>query len=251
MKYVQENNKSPNGIISISLQVYRVKHKLDSTEYAVKKIYIRSEGIASVRNYLSEVKTFASLNHPNIVQYKAAWLELGADTGKSIIMDHSSESDPSYVSSSILDEQEESSYKEASIFPSATRECEIDLTSNSTDSGDFEISFDDKYGGNVSYTNSVIKKENKGSRTKRCSVSEGGNAICTLDEIRNVQIQSRSHTRWATLYIQMTLCQSTLKQWLEKRNASEADESTLVSKKTNMRINTVVVILKQLLQGKL
>lgn len=24
------------------------------------------------------MKTFASLNHPNIVQYKAAWLELGA-----------------------------------------------------------------------------------------------------------------------------------------------------------------------------
>ena len=207
-------------------------------------------------NYLSEVKTLASLNHPNIVQYKAAWLELGADAGKSIMMDHSSDSDSSYVSSGILDEQDENSYKdrpfeEANIFPSATRQCEIDLMSDSTDSGDFEINFDDKYGGNVSYTDSMMKKENKSGRIKRCSVSEGGNAICTLDEIRNVQIQSRTHTRWATLYIQMALCETTLKQWLEKRNASEVNESTLVSIKNNVRINTVMVILKQLLQGKL
>lgn len=50
-------------------QVYRVKHKLDGTEYAIKKIPIRSEGIESVKNYLSEVKTFASLNHSNIGRY--------------------------------------------------------------------------------------------------------------------------------------------------------------------------------------
>lgn len=62
--------------------MYRVKHKLDGTEYAVKKIPIRSEGIQSVRNYLSEVKTFASMNHPNIVQYKGAWLEIGAPSTK-------------------------------------------------------------------------------------------------------------------------------------------------------------------------
>lgn len=55
---------------------------MDGTEYAVKKIPIRSEGIQSVRNYLSEVKTFASMNHPNIVQYKGAWLEIGAPSVK-------------------------------------------------------------------------------------------------------------------------------------------------------------------------
>lgn len=54
-----------------------MKHKLDCREYAVKKIPIYSEAIESVKNYLSEVKTLASLNHPNIVQYRAAWLELG------------------------------------------------------------------------------------------------------------------------------------------------------------------------------
>lgn len=62
-----------------------MKHKLDGTEYAVKKIPIRSEGIQSVRNYLSEVKTFASMNHCNVVQYKGAWLEIGAPSPKNSI----------------------------------------------------------------------------------------------------------------------------------------------------------------------
>lgn len=65
-------------------QVYRVKHKLDGAEYAVKKISIRAEGIQSVRNYLSEVKTFASMNHSHIVQYKGAWLEFEVPTKKGI-----------------------------------------------------------------------------------------------------------------------------------------------------------------------
>lgn len=51
--------------------VYRVLNKLDSTEYAVKKI--RSGG--SVAAMLREVKILASLDHPNIVRYYQAWLE--------------------------------------------------------------------------------------------------------------------------------------------------------------------------------
>lgn len=62
-----------------------MKHKLDGAEYAIKKIPIRSEGIQSVRNYLSEVKTFASMNHSNIVQYKGAWLEIGAPYSNHLI----------------------------------------------------------------------------------------------------------------------------------------------------------------------
>ncbi|KAH1009787.1 hypothetical protein HUJ04_002093 [Dendroctonus ponderosae] len=61
-------------------QVFRVKHKLDGREYAVKKIPIATEEMDSVETYLSEVKTLAALNHPNIVPYKAAWLELPSQT---------------------------------------------------------------------------------------------------------------------------------------------------------------------------
>lgn len=56
-------------------RVYRARNKLDGIEYAIKKVTIKYRTIKRVLSHLAEVKTFASLNHNNIVPYKAAWLE--------------------------------------------------------------------------------------------------------------------------------------------------------------------------------
>lgn len=56
-------------------RVYRARNKLDGIEYAIKKVNIKYRTINRVLSHLAEVKTFASLNHNNIVPYKAAWLE--------------------------------------------------------------------------------------------------------------------------------------------------------------------------------
>lgn len=56
-------------------RVYRALNKLDGIEYAVKKVTIKYRTISRVLSHLAEVKTFACLNHNNIVPYKAAWLE--------------------------------------------------------------------------------------------------------------------------------------------------------------------------------
>lgn len=56
-------------------RVYRARHKLDGIVYAVKKITIKYQTVNRVLAHLAEVKTFASLNHTNVVPYKAAWLE--------------------------------------------------------------------------------------------------------------------------------------------------------------------------------
>lgn len=50
--------------------VHRSLNRLDSTEYAVKKIIG-----GSLETVLREVKILASLDHPNIVRYYQAWLE--------------------------------------------------------------------------------------------------------------------------------------------------------------------------------
>ncbi|KAJ9578584.1 hypothetical protein L9F63_005186, partial [Diploptera punctata] len=55
--------------------VYRVRHILDGMEYAVKKICIQCQNISSFLQNLREVKMLARLHHPNIVAYKAAWVE--------------------------------------------------------------------------------------------------------------------------------------------------------------------------------
>lgn len=217
----------------ITSQVYRVRHKLDGTEYAVKKIPIRSEGIESVKNYLSEVKTFASLNHSNIVQYKAAWLELGAPkTNKAITHDFS-------------DSEEESSNSDDKIDLSSLRK-----QTNS----DFEVSFENSTAviqRHYPHSNADIfaSDDCKFVRQKRNSISEGANAVCTLD-FHNLHVQAREHPKWATLYIQMALCQSTLKQWLEKRNLGDGQsESALVPVKGQVRNDTIMEILRQLLKG--
>ncbi|XP_013417332.1 eukaryotic translation initiation factor 2-alpha kinase 1-like [Lingula anatina] len=55
--------------------VYRVKHKLDGCEYAVKKIRLKPNQPEGWVKILREVKVLANLSHQYIVGYNAAWLE--------------------------------------------------------------------------------------------------------------------------------------------------------------------------------
>ncbi|RZC37624.1 serine/threonine-protein kinase ifkC [Asbolus verrucosus] len=219
-------------------QVYRVKHKLDGTEYAVKKIPIRAEGIKAVRNYLSEVKTFASVNHANIVQYKAAWLELGAPTSSNTITDESE----------TFTEELKTHIDDDYIYHQNERHSFSD-NHKVEDTSDFEVNFEHSIGS----INNCSRKSCK--REKRNSVSEGGKAICKLDikEIRELKMQQRARAKWATLYIQMALCQSTLKQWLETRNDSELlvenGDKALISVTAHVRSENIYKVLRQLLKG--
>lgn len=64
--------------------VFRCKNVLDGREYAIKKVWIRydtrlpqEEFSQRLQRTLREVKSLALLDHPNIVRYYTAWLELG------------------------------------------------------------------------------------------------------------------------------------------------------------------------------
>eukprot|EP00816_Leptocylindrus_hargravesii_P013682 CAMPEP_0196802688 /NCGR_PEP_ID=MMETSP1362-20130617/2257_1 /TAXON_ID=163516 /ORGANISM="Leptocylindrus danicus, Strain CCMP1856" /LENGTH=1432 /DNA_ID=CAMNT_0042174047 /DNA_START=91 /DNA_END=4389 /DNA_ORIENTATION=+ len=71
--------------------VFQCKNKLDGREYATKKIriesFVDSYGVATKRlskklkRVLREVKVLALLDHPNIVRYYTAWLELDRSEG--------------------------------------------------------------------------------------------------------------------------------------------------------------------------
>ncbi|KAF5270509.1 hypothetical protein FQA39_LY08387 [Lamprigera yunnana] len=226
-------------------QVYRVKHKLDGTDYAVKKIVIRSEGIKSVRNYLSEVKTFASLNHSNVVQYKAAWLELGASSKHTTITDET-ETDFTMETESSCNNLISNPY----IYPKAMSEKETFGDNQNFGDSEFEVSFQNttdihQYSHSSNSIFNIDRKAIRSARIKRSSISEGGNAICKIDDIKNLHIQTKNGLKWATLYIQMALCQTTLKQWLETRNQAGFQNDVLVSKSAN----SVIEILRQLLVG--
>lgn len=71
-----------------------------------------------------------------------------------------------------------------------------------------------------------------------------------LREIAKIKAINRSKVKWATLYIQMSLCQSTLKQWLEQRNSVREPEKAIVPVNEQViRMETINEILVQLLKG--
>lgn len=63
--------------------VYACKHKLDGVTYAVKKVPISESrrqqimirGQTEIDALLSELRTLAQLDHPNIVRYYNGWLD--------------------------------------------------------------------------------------------------------------------------------------------------------------------------------
>ena len=59
-------------------QVWKVRHKVDSRLYAVKKITQKSS--SALKDTLSEIMLLSRLNHPNVVRYYSAWLEAAIAT---------------------------------------------------------------------------------------------------------------------------------------------------------------------------
>ncbi|KAJ0181573.1 hypothetical protein K1T71_002295 [Dendrolimus kikuchii] len=190
--------------------VFKARHRLDGVEYAVKKVYIKSSDLNSIMSHLSEVKTIASLNHPNIVNYKAAWLEpmIESTVKKKNKFQMDTDSDEFSISSNLI------SSAHPNIITSFKTHNSKELTKQKSVS-DFVISFRE--------SNSM---ENLSSSTENLAESdcedsdsfEEDNAICKLLSSKEFENCSRVNLKWATLYIQMTFCQQTLKQWLDERN---------------------------------
>ncbi|XP_052903106.1 eukaryotic translation initiation factor 2-alpha kinase 1-like [Anopheles moucheti] len=177
-------------------KVYRSRNKLDDNVYAVKKVTIRSTTIKSVLIHLAEVKTLASLNHINIVPYKAAWLEPLMSPGKN-----------SANSTSTIDEDESSSSEDDEEETHRTKDS---LRRPEHDSEEFSILFEKSNG----------EQEQENSEEARNQIAEMEDASRSVVSIE--ETQPHINLKWATLYIQMTLCHLTLREWLDQRNAVES-----------------------------
>lgn len=191
--------------------VFKAKHRLDGVQYAVKKVCIKSSDVDSIMSHLAEVKTIASLNHPNIVNYKAAWLEpmiesrmkkqkIPMDTDSdefSITADFRSSVHPDIITSFKTHNSKEL-HKQKSV-------------------SDFIISFEHSN----SFEENKSNEELYESDSEEDSTSPQDVAV-KLFYSENYDHVSRVNLKWATLYIQMTFCQQTLKQWLGERNKQMA-----------------------------
>ncbi|CAH0404584.1 unnamed protein product [Chilo suppressalis] len=195
--------------------VFKARHRLDGVEYAVKKVYIKSSDVNTIMSHLSEVKTIASLNHPNIVNYKAAWLEPMIESkvkkkGKGKLqMDL--DSDEFSVSNII-------SSAHPNIITSFKTHNSKELYNNNHTKSDFIISFKNSNSlddvDNTSSTDELFDSDSEDDiRTENDE-----KVICPIFTSQNYENCSRVNLKWATLYIQMTYCEQTLKQWLDERN---------------------------------
>ncbi len=76
----QETTKSNFEIIKNAgkgsyATVYKVRRKEDNEIYAMKCIDIRKMDTASLQNTLNEIRILCSIDHPNIVSYKEAFVD--------------------------------------------------------------------------------------------------------------------------------------------------------------------------------
>lgn len=194
--------------------VFKAKHRLDGMEYAVKKVFIKSSDVNSIMSHLSEVKTIASLNHQNIVNYKAAWLEPMIESKvkkkekkTKFHMDMDSEE---FTASNII------SSAQPNIITSFKTHNSKELINKNHSLSDFIISFknsnsfDEVDNSNEDYLESDSEEDSSSQQEE--------NALCKIFGSTEFQNCSRVNLKWATLYIQMTFCQQTLKQWLDERN---------------------------------
>lgn len=175
-------------------QVHKARHKLDGITYAVKKVCIKSTSIKSVLTHLTEVKTLASLNHINIVPYKSCWLE-------PLLSNHQKDSNNHQTHPSSIEDSFMSSHMDSLNHPSRY---------DDTD-GSFTVDFE--YSENEEQEDHVIKT----STTSSTSSSE--KSISRQLKVPDANsVVPHIKLKWATLFIQMKLCQKTLRQFLDDRN---------------------------------
>lgn len=190
--------------------VFKARHLLDGVEYAVKKVFIRSSDIDSIMSHLAEVKTIASLNHANIVNYKAAWLEPMIQSNIKKKHKYNMETDPDAFSfnSTIIS----SAYP--NVITSFKTHNSKELYNNNQSQSDFDISF--KNSGSLE--DSISSDDDELQEQDDTSSKFEEHAVCRWLNCKDYENCSRVNLKWATLYIQMTFCQQTLKQWLDERN---------------------------------
>lgn len=227
-------------------QVFKVRHKLDGGEYAIKKIFLRYRNLDNFYRSIQEVKLLAKLNHPNIVSYKAAWLEplysvssCQNDSSKDNLDDGSSTSSNMCVKRPIIkpiDTPDEScsiifrdpdSENNRSSFERGKKMEEITHSINIHRKSISEINHYIAY-SSIAMNQSIYSKRERlqsysgdEDRQENLSIVREEKALCPfiMNEGERTDSTNFQH-EWAVLYIQMQLCTSTLRDWLDQRNSN-------------------------------
>eukprot|EP00051_Salpingoeca_urceolata_P007190 m.95395 g.95395 ORF g.95395 m.95395 type:complete len:674 (-) comp15153_c0_seq2:1545-3566(-) len=169
--------------------VAKARHKLDGLVYAVKKIAFR--GSSDPAKVMREVTTLARLEHPNIVRYHGAWLELKpgvcGSTCRRLRQPRAARNDDT---------------------TSTTASCEASVRSSAAASD---------VGARAGSEDWATSMSASASESESMSASETG-----CDGVIALYQRCTCGPSPLTLHIQMQLCEITLHTWLRQRNAQHA-----------------------------
>ncbi|XP_039216289.1 eukaryotic translation initiation factor 2-alpha kinase 1 [Crotalus tigris] len=200
--------------------VYKVRNKLDSQFYAIKKILIKKATKRDCMKVLREVKVLAQLQHPHIVGYHTAWMEhvqpagpkggLGLDLPSLKMSSEPGNSEDQ----SCIQEMEDSSI----IFTSRSPEDSLGRNSKGSEGTACTLP-PGTYGSNGGNDTSHKFRDNGNqSSVLRCCTENGDS--CTDEGAQN---ERPSHQPCVVeyhlmLHIQMQLCEASLCDWIASRN---------------------------------
>lgn len=183
--------------------VFKAKNIIDRKLYAIKKIIFKNTNTYLYQKIVRETELFSTLDHENIVNYNSSWIELEFDARLNECFNEIS-SNRHYVSESLSDADFKLS-EESDEFP-------INKKINKKNSLKRILEFSD---------NSIIR--DKSSIEESYKNNEFSNGI-NKNKISIV------------LYIQMKLCDLTLKEWLKSRNESIFLQELKSNSELNLKI---------------
>ncbi|XP_057326424.1 probable serine/threonine-protein kinase DDB_G0268642 [Microplitis mediator] len=263
--------------------VYKVRHKLDDHEYAVKKVCVTLDKVHKIIKILDEVKTLAKLNHTNVISYKNAWIEEGYSTinvpnitespvSSDFSKNNNSDNDNDrLLSSSSLPGSLNISSRKLKIRsfnePGCSNDVYINVNSNCNSNNDSDhhdrllnssVIFEEiinSNNNNVSNCNSsdtidslVSFRNDNDNDNNECdddgnldnyssnSYSTGSDIEEIDEEENNLGVEEicnrqvckyKSRPDVVTLYIQMALCEQSLRKWLDSRKNQISPVSTI------------------------
>jgi len=222
--------------------VYKVLNKLDNQLYAIKKIPLETENNTEL---FKEAKLFSKLDHKNIVRYYSTWLEYNLndteiDSNNEMSIKTSNLSDNNMNEIINIEELDNSSnifcsgdlYQDCETISYLSEKSSESSTDTFISNYQYKINNEislmnddiiDDISDNINYDindniNNDMKLELvKSNVEKKDKISMNDlNELLQNNENKIICMNKKKMT--TTLYIQMQLCDGTLRNYLEKRN---------------------------------
>ncbi|CAB3370825.1 Hypothetical predicted protein [Cloeon dipterum] len=232
-------------------KVFAVKNELDGQKYAVKKSVFKNHNVAKM---LQEVKVLAKLNNPNIVKYYCAWTEPKSKFVIDVL--HAAEKrkrervEPTPNDDTVKETIE--SAKEGTETESSTTETnETETVKGETEEEDTSLDIVFREEMRCSGASSPVSLMNTDDEEETC---KGPHCNASREDSRSeyvifapaeeetkeedektscdqktavVPVKSQANVKHFFLFIQMELCKTTLRKWIDTRREDIYDGSAV------------------------